>query len=79
VVEGGSVKIVVMSDAAYLKKYSIFTFWKDTTVGKQVTVSTCLFIFFLKINMSGICSAKALHPLSIFVPHEVPTLIVVQA
>ena len=45
VVEGGSVKIVIMSFAACLHKSSIFTFGKGMTVGNKVTVSTCPSMF----------------------------------
>ena len=47
VVDGGSVKIVVMSFIACLKKSSIFTFGKGMAVGKKFTMSTCLSIFAL--------------------------------
>ena len=40
VVEGGSVKIVIMSFTACLKKSSIFTFGKGMAVGKKITMST---------------------------------------
>ena len=77
-VKDGSVKIVIMSVAACLKKSSIFTVWKDITVEKLVIVSTYLFIFFLESSMPGICNVEMLDPLSILVPHEVPMLVVSQ-
>ena len=47
VVEGGSVKIIIMSFSACLKKSSFFTFGKGVDVVKKVTVSTCRSILVL--------------------------------
>ena len=46
-VEGGSVRIVIISVAACLKKSSIFTFGKGITFVKKGTASSCLYMLVL--------------------------------
>ena len=47
VIEGGAIKIIIMSVAACLKKSSIFTFEKVTLFVKKFTLSTYLSSFVL--------------------------------